>query len=365
MASVLTVLLLVFFLKFDNIWTYWLGFLATSLATLAMIMGIRSLHDQKKNDREPAVITYIANLSYSIYLFHWPFLIIFSELGGRLTAISLSLLFSVVFANLSFYVLEPWVMGKDVKLFGVPIQFTTNKKVFAYLISPFILFTLVLAIISPRIGALEKDLMVQGLDQAGVKMNQLRELADSQKASDYGVSEGILLIGDSVALRASDGITKAIKEVQVDGEISRNLNGAYELMMTRAKSRALPQTVIIAAGTNVVNDYKEQLDKIVADIPQGHRLILVTPYDGRVAGNPEALANMTREYELELAEKHDWITVADWYKVASNNPKIWHYSDYVHFGSDSKTISEGQELYAGMLVEALKKAEKSSIKKNQ
>ncbi len=38
-----------------------------------------------------------------------------------------------------------------------------------------------------------------------------------------------------------------------------------------------------------------------------------------------------RKYELEMAEKYDFVTVADWYQVAKENIYLeW----VVHFGSD-------------------------------
>ncbi|MGT2755828.1 acyltransferase family protein [Streptococcus ovuberis] len=360
----LVLVALTFLLTFESVWTYWVGFLLTSVATLAMIFSARQLHDLTIASKEPVFLTYLANISYGIYLFHWPFLIIFSEMGSRAIAVGLSLLFSFVFSSLSFYLLEPLIMGKEITLFGVNLTFKQPKKVLGVMAAPLVLLAFLLALMSPRIGALEKDLMVQGLEQADTKMGQLRIQVDGQKASDYGVVEGVMVIGDSVALRASDGITKAIPDALVDGEVSRTLEGAYDVMMATAKNKALPQTLVIAAGTNTVQDYQEQLDRIVKDMPQGHHLILVTPYDGRVAGNPGAIANLTRDYELSLAEKYDWITVADWYKVASNNPKIWHYTDYVHFGSDSDSIADGQALYAKMLTKAIAKAQEGSVKKH-
>ncbi|MET3559168.1 peptidoglycan/LPS O-acetylase OafA/YrhL [Streptococcus rupicaprae] len=364
-GSSLVLVALTFFLQFESVWTYWVGFLLASLATLVMILSARQLHELTFSSTEPAFLTYLANISYGIYLFHWPFLIIFSEMGSRSLAVGLSLLFSFVFASLSFYLLEPLIMGKEITLFGVDLTFKNPKKTLAIMATPLVLLALILVLVSPRIGALEKDLMIQGLEQADSKMVQLRAQVDGQKASDYGVVEGVMVIGDSVALRASDGITKAMPDALVDGEVSRTLEGAYDMMMETAKNKALPQTVIISAGTNTVQDYQDQLDRIVKDIPQGHYLILVTPYDGRVAGNPGAIANLTRDYELTLAEKYDWITVADWYKVASNNPKIWHYTDYVHFGSDSDSIADGQALYAEMLSKAIAKAKEGPVKKHK
>ena len=81
--------------------------------------------------------------------------------------------------------------------------------------------------------------------------------------------------------------------------------------------------MVIALGTNTVSNYKELLDQYVEKLPKGRRLILVTPYDGRYANDQSSESVQTRLYELELAKKYDFITIADWYQVAIENPNIW------------------------------------------
>ncbi|MGT2666992.1 acyltransferase family protein [Streptococcus rifensis] len=361
-AALLVLTILTLVLSFDNLWTYWIGFFLATLATLALILAFRLLHDKTPTLEEPAVLGYLSNISYGVYLFHWPFFIIFSEMTNKGLAIGLTLLFSVIFASLSFYILEPLLLGKPVSLMEVELDLTSAKKPLAIVASLFAIFTLGLSLFAPRIGALEKDLMLKGLEQADSKMAQTRTLVDNQVASDYGVREGTVVIGDSVALRASDGLSNAIKDATVEGEVSRTLEGAYEFLQDSIENRTLPQNIVIAAGTNPIDNYEEVLNNIIKTVPQGHRLILVTPYDGRVAGNPQALPNLTRDYELELAQKYDWVTVADWYKVASSSPQIWHFTDYVHFGNDADSINEGQEIYAKTVTDALAKASKQNVR---
>ena len=83
------------------------------LSALAMILAVRVLHEKTPNVQEPKMISFLADTSYAVYLFHWPFYIIFSQLTSNLLAVLLTLIFSYGFASLSFYVLEPWIAGKD------------------------------------------------------------------------------------------------------------------------------------------------------------------------------------------------------------------------------------------------------------
>ena len=106
-AGLGVLLLLTFFVKFTYLFAYLIGFLLASLAALAMIFATRVLHEKTPNIEEPKVISFLADTSYAVYLFHWPFYIIFSQLMGNLPAVILTTVFSYLFANQTFYVKEP------------------------------------------------------------------------------------------------------------------------------------------------------------------------------------------------------------------------------------------------------------------
>ena len=111
------------------------------------------------------------------------------------------------------------------------------------------------------------------------------------------------------------------------------------------------------------NNYQELLDKFVQELPKGHRLIFVTPYDGREANDSNSVTVQTRQYQLELAKKYDYVYVADWYQVAVDNPEIWAGTDNVHFGLESDgSIDVGGNLYANVVKEAVDQANQGPVK---
>ena len=63
-------ILLTFLLRFDNIFTYLVGFLLATIAALAIILGTRVLHEKTPKLEEPIWVTFIADTSYGVYLFH-------------------------------------------------------------------------------------------------------------------------------------------------------------------------------------------------------------------------------------------------------------------------------------------------------
>ncbi|KXT74750.1 Acyltransferase family [Streptococcus sp. DD10] len=269
---------------------------------------------------------------------------------------------SFVFAALSFYIIEPILAGKKATIFGTKMDLSSYLKPLFWLVVPLVLVTLVLMVFSPKVGTFEQSLTVESLNQAQTKMQQTRANVDQARATDYNVTTGSSLIGDSVALRASEYLKAVIPTIDIDASVSRNLQTGMEVYNTSISNHVLKQNVIIALGTNPVDDFKEELDKLVTNLPKGHRLILVTPYDGRVAGDANSISVQTRQYELELAEKYDYVSIADWYQVALENPDIWLGTDNVHFGSNAETIKQGGELYANTIKTAIEKVENGPVK---
>lgn len=361
-VGLLVLILGTFLLKFDSRITYMVGFLVASLAAAVMIFAARVLHEKTPNVKEPAVVNFLADTSYGVYLFHWPLYIIFGQLMSNGLAALLTTFFSLIFAALSFYILEPTLANRPAKIFGAEMDMRQATKPVFWLMIPLGLVTMFLMVTAPKVGDFDQNLIINSLNQADVHMQQTRANVDNATATNYNVQTGDSLIGDSVALRASEYLQSAISGIQVDASVSRSLDTGIEVYETAISNRVLLQNVIIALGTNPSDDFKERLDQIVSDLPKGHRLIFVTPYDGRVAGDASSVSVRTRQYQQELAKKYDYIYIADWYQTALDNPAIWTGTDNVHFGSDSDTINQGGQLYANTVKTAVDEANKGPVK---
>lgn len=361
-GSFVLLLLLSFILKFDSLWTYLFGFLISTLLACVMIAATRILHDKLPNIKEPSPLNFIADTSYGVYLFHWPFYIIFTQLMSNGWAVLLTTILSFGFAALSFYILEPTLAGRKPRILGKEMNVTSITKPIFYSFIPLTFILLIITVTAPSVGAFEESLIVNSLNQADTKMQTTRKHVDQKTATNYNVAEGTTVIGDSVTLRSAEWIQEAIPDAQVDAVVSRNLVSGLEFFKNDIANQTLLQNVVLALGTNPVDNYEELLDQYIELLPKGHRLILVTPYDGRTANDPSSIPVKMRQYELELAKKYDFVYVADWYQVAINNPQIWIGTDYVHYGADSESMAEGGKLYSNMLKEALAAASSGSVK---
>ena len=359
-AGLLVVMML--WVKFDSLFTYLFGFLLASLSAAAMILATRILHEKTLDLKEPLVLTVIADTSYGIYLFHWPFYTIFSQLMGNLPAVMLTSLLSLAFAGLSFYVIEPIIAGKSPAFLGLDLHFPQLKKVLAISSVSLLLISLLAIGLAPKIGAFETDMLVNGLHQADAKLNRTKSLAEKGEASSYNIADGVTIIGDSVTLRASTPLKEALPDAQVDAQGSRNTTQAREIMSNDAAAGGLLQTVVVATGVNIVFNYEEELNELVKALPKGHRLILVTPYDGNSDKYDNPVAEKHAQYARELAKKYAYVSIADWNATAKQHPEIWVGSDHIHFGEDADTIAAGGRLYAQEIKDAVTKAADGPVK---
>ena len=361
-AGLLVLLLLTFFVKFTYLFAYLFGFLMASLAAMAMIVAARVLHEKTPNIEEPKVISFLADTSYAVYLFHWPFYIVFSQLLANSPAVILTIIFSYFFASLSFYVMEPLIAGKTSpiirKIASLPHIQVISTSTFGILS----LLTVVIIALAPQVGDFETDLMVNGFKQAQTNIGQTKMLAEQAEVSRLGIVEGTSLIGDSVALRANTALKEALPDANINAQVSRTTKQANDIMLNNSQNKALLKTVVIATGVNNPEGYKNDLDSLVNNLPKGHHLILVTPYEGDKSKDTYTSVEQYANYARELAEKTPYVSIADWNKVSKEHPEIWAGTDQVHFGNDNSKLEEGAKLYAETIAAAVKAAQEQPVK---
>lgn len=349
-GSFVLLLLLGFILNYEGKLTYLFGFALASLFACLMIYAARALHDKIPDVDEPLVITFFSDISYGIYLFHWPFYIIFSQLMPNWLASLLTFVLSTVFAALSFYVIEPMIAGKEPKMLGIELNIIPYKKWIKGLAGALAVASLLITFMAPKLGEFESGVLVDSLTQADTGMN----LTNQRTAGDANAMNNVLIIGDSVALRSQDTFTSKMPNALLDASVSRSFDAAYETFKTNIDSNTLPETIVLAVGVNSPDNYQDDIQQFLDALPDGHRLVLVTPYDSQ----EDTKMSAVRDYELQLAQDNAYISVADWYQTAQDNPDIWGGTDGVHYSQSTN----GADLYVQTIQDAVADAARKPAK---
>lgn len=357
--SALTLIVLGDLLQFDQLITYRGGLLLATLLACVMIFSARVLHEKTPNVPEPKPITFLADVSYSVYLFHWPLYVIFSHLMTNWVAALVTTILSIVLSALSYYSLEPLIAGKPAHFFKWPLQWRLVKWPFLILTAGLTLLTIQVTRTAPQLSRLETNLWLSGITQDVDKLNATQAIATAKPAPAVKAAtvtgtkpaKGVSIIGDSVTLGTRDYLGAHVADSSIDAEGDRTMDLAYKVMMEQQKNHLLREYVVICIGTNALNDYQEQLMKVVNDLAPGHKLVLMTPYNAQATASWNS--SKLGELERSLPKKYNFITIADWGKAAPKHPDAFKGTDGVHFGG----IHAGDVAYAQVINDALKVAQ--------
>jgi len=401
-------------LQFNDEFVYRFGFLAASLLAACAIVCARALHEALPGKHEPKVLTVLADLSYNIYLYHWPLYIVFSALIRNNALVSLAAFaLSLVFSALVFYGVEPLLVPpKKADGPAEHINYTRKKKRTTVTPLPVLAGAMiigealtrlrrkrrrwrtiaiavpVLACISvcgaviqraPGLTGIEEKLYagyfmqdrdaivarkdwLDSINETPVRFNG--EISALPVLSENGspperqpgvialspieVGGGVTILGDSISVDARLALIESIPNCAVDALSSRSIAEGYNLMMEMQQKGTLREVVVIALGTNGVDDFADYVQKIIDDIAEGHRLVFVVPFDGRTPDYGRAYR--TAMLEREIAPQYEFVTLADWRAAIDTQTKLLA-SDTVHLGTN-----ESRRIYVGVITEAVRAA---------
>jgi hypothetical protein len=132
----------------------------------------------------------------------------------------------------------------------------------------------------------------------------------------------ITAIGDSVMLGAAEDLRRALGNVDIDADISRQAESAIIVLRTRRNAGRLGSTVILHIGNNGYLS-TQQFDEMMQLLADVHRVIVVTlkvprPWEG---ANNAVLAASVQHYANAV--------LVDWHAAAVSEPGLI-YEDGVH-----------------------------------
>ena len=288
----------------DADFTYRGGLVLTSVLGALMIWGVVREFGPLKWIFSTAVMRWLGQRSFSLYLWHWPVVMILRAIfdGNHssdkpwilgLVAIPISFLL----AELSYQFVEnPFRRGgyKDVDwLLGGPPSISEMKDGFAKAFWPFVPLIVVASLVGVGYALAtssdksELEQQLEMLQQKNTQSNQGNPGAAAAPASPeentsrpMPTGNEITAIGDSVMLAASEALQQRYPGIYVDADVSRHYTAAIPIIQQLKDSGQLRSTVFLGFGTNGPA-FPDQIQEVVDLIGPDHTIVMAVPYGDR------------------------------------------------------------------------------------
>lgn len=368
LAAMVVLLLLFFTLADQSPVTYRGGLLLASIATALLIAGIVRGHTIPRWVGERKVLRHLGAISFSLYLWHWPVVIVLREIvrrvgpddldPGVLTWVSglLALAVSVLLSEWTFRHIET-----PFRRFGYQAVFrqffgeasrSSRRWGWAGGAAALSILTVVSLLVAPQHTRLEADLAAAAQDKGTAE--QAISPTEEKKKEERVMPTGdkITAIGDSVMLASKDAMMAEFPGIYVDGEVSRHYVAAPGIISAMENQGTLDPFVVLGFGTNGPASGAgdpQLLNGIIESLGEDRTIVLVLPY-----GDRGYMAEAQEEIR-RAAEEHENVYVADWCHTAQHNHGLLR-EDQIH------PEAPGAAAYAGAIREALVQWQKDEKK---
>ena len=362
-VSIVALIVIMIYTSEYNTWLYRGGFLLVAVLGLIIIIssGRQYTFVSKLLSFRPFV--FIGKISYSLYLWHFPILVIttpVSEIGNpNLFYVALRIVLIFLAAIGSYMFVETPIRKLGFVnyinlLFKRIMKFKNNTKkiIFASIALVAVVFTmgvfgksvpyLSTAFVTEMSNNKESQFISNNnennTNNSSEHKNDNNNNQEGNKSEDKKYSS-LLVIGDSLTVDIGEKIKEKYPGAIIDGKISRQLTAATSLADSYANYNNENTAVVFQLGTNgfftesQVEELVKKFDK--ADI---YFVNVKVPRTWEKTVNKELDA---------LKERHSDITIIDWYSVANNNQNYFE-PDKVHLNA------EGVEAMVSLIEKSLK-----------
>lgn len=346
--------------------TYQGGLLLTSVLGVLMIWGVIRETGPLTWIFRTNVMRWLGQRSFSLYLWHWPVIMILRALFDAdghmdhkwilgLVAVPIALLISEISYQ---HVENPFrrrgykQTWKDYWASRPTFQEINEgfKKV-AWPVVPLLVVACVGGVVYGVVNSNDKTALEQELDQLQ-RMNQEANKGNAPapatppppKEEEAAAVQGkdITAVGDSVMLAASEALNTNYPGIYIDADVSRHYTAGLEVLQQLNDSGQLRKNVFLGFGTNGPA-FPGQLEEMINLIGPDRQIFMAMPY-----GDREWMAQ-SRQEVLDAAKAHDNVYIADWCGHAQSHQDLL-FEDGVH------PMPEGAQEYAKSFDEALAQA---------
>ena len=343
--SISILITIMFYTTEYNTWLYRGGFLLVAVLGLIIIISSGKQHTFISKALSFKPIVFIGKISYSLYLWHFPIIVLttpVSEIGNpNLFYVTLRIILTFIAATLSYLVVETpirklgfvnyinLVYKKLLKL-----RLNIKRGVASSFVVILILF--VMGLFGKGIPFLSTA-FVKEMDtnkesqfvNNDKNADNNSDSSEDKKGNDQNKEEKkystLLIIGDSLTVDIGEKLKEKYPGAIIDGKISRQLTAATTTAQNYTKYNSENTAVIFQLGTNgpFTEGQAEELIKLFdkSDI-----------YFVNVKV-PRAWEKTVNTDLNDLKEKHQNITIVDWYTVANSQGDYFE-PDRVHLNQN-------------------------------
>ncbi len=341
----------------DLEFTYRGGLVLTSLLGAAMIWGVVRETGPLTWLFRTRVMRWLGQRSFSLYLWHWPVVMILRELSDAPAWLLglLALPVSFLLAEVTYQFVEnPFRRAGYVATWRTywasRPTVAEMKDGFGKAMWPAVPAMVLLSALGVAYGLVTSQDQTE-LERELERMSHANEQAaasapatptETKKPPEkraLPAGTAINAVGDSVMLASSEALNERFPGILIDAEVSRHYAEAIAEIRQLKESGQLRSTVFVGLGTNGPAAEGE-MDELLTLLGSNRTVVLVVPYGER------DWMGQARAEIIEAAKEHDNVYVADWCGMAQENPALL-YDDGVH------PQAEGAALYVQALSDAL------------